>query len=109
MKIILFICSANKDHSKTAEDYFSEHYKEFTFDSAGTNEKTCNQLGTTYLSEAQLAQADRVYVMETKHLTAIKEKYGSRYFNKIEVLHIKDLYPYGSKELVELLKVKIRF
>ena len=70
MKSILFVCSANKDRSKTAEDYFSKHYPDLCFDSAGTNKNT-------------------------------------KYYNKITVLNINDIYKYGSKELIEILKTKI--
>lgn len=103
---ILFICSANKDRSKTAEDYFSEHYPKLNFDSAGTNKKLCNQLGTNYLSKEQLEWADRIFVMETKHLQAVKE-IDSKYTKKITVLNIDDIYKYGSKDLIEILKSKI--
>ncbi len=109
MKTILFICSANKDRSKTAEDYFSVRYPEIQFISAGTNKKTCQQLGTTYLNKEQLEWADKIFVMEQKHLKAVKETFGNQYFSKITVLNIKDRYPYGSKELIELLKSKIIF
>jgi len=107
MKSILFVCSANKDRSKTAEDYFSKYYPNLTFDSAGTNKNTCNKLGTNYISEEQLDLADNVFVMENKHLKAIKEVFGNRYYNKITVLNINDIYKYGSKELIETLKTKI--
>jgi predicted protein tyrosine phosphatase len=49
MQNILFICSANKDRSKTGEDYFAEQYPDLNFESAGTNQKTCNQLGTNFI------------------------------------------------------------
>lgn len=107
MKSILFVCSANKDRSKTAEDYFSKHYPELSFDSAGTNKNTCNMLGTNYISKEQLDLADKVFVMENKHLKAIKEVFGNKYYNKITVLNINDIYKYGSKELIEILKTKI--
>ena len=42
-KTILFVCSANKQRSKTAEDYFSSKYADFHFISAGTNRKICEQ------------------------------------------------------------------
>ncbi len=109
MQNILFICSANKDRSRTAEDYFTEHYTSLSFDSAGTNWKICNQLGTTFVCQDQLEWADKVYVMETKHLKKINEIFGKGYFNKIEVLQIKDVYKYNQKELIELLKDKLDF
>jgi predicted protein tyrosine phosphatase len=104
---ILFVCSANKDRSKTAEDYFSEQFPNINFDSAGTNNKICNQLGTNYLEDYQLAWADKVFVMETKHLKAIKANYQDINFSKIVVLKIKDIYTFGSKELIEVLKEKV--
>ena len=107
MKTLLFVCSANKDRSKTAEDYFSVQYPNLQFDSAGTNKKTCNQFGTNYISVEQLDWADIVFVMEQKHLKAIKEMFGNSYFNKITILNIKDVYKYGSQDLIELLKSKV--
>ncbi len=109
MKNILFICSANKDRSKTAEDYFSVLYPDIVFDSAGTNKNTCNKLGTNYISEAQLNLATHIYVMETKHQSAIKEVFGAGYYNKITVLDIKDIYRYNDKSLIAVLKSKISF
>lgn len=107
MKTILFVCSANKDRSKTAEDFFSSSYPNLLFDSAGTNKKTCNQLGTNYISKEQLDWADIIYVMEKKHLIAIKEAFDSNYFSKITVLNIKDIYKYGSKELIDIFNHRI--
>lgn len=100
---ILFVCSANKDRSKTAEDYFSEHYPNISFDSAGTNKKICNQLGINYICEQQLEEADVIYVMEQKHYKAIKEAFNTLYLSKITVLNIKDMYKYGSNELIKIL------
>jgi len=107
MKKILFVCSANKDRSKTAEDYFSKHYSDLYFDSAGTNKNTCNKLGTNYISEEQLDLADKIFVMENKHLKAIKEVFGNKHYSKITVLNINDIYKYGSKELIQILKAKV--
>lgn len=107
MKTLLFICSANKDRSKTAEDYFSEKCANIQFDSAGTNKKICDQLGTNFISEEQLNLADEVYVMESKHLKAIKELFGNQYTRKISVLQIRDIYTYGSADLIAVLESKI--
>lgn len=107
MKNILFICSANKDRSKTAEDYYSKYYTEFNFDSAGTNKKICQQLGSNYFTKQQLDWADRIFVMEQKHLKAIEDIFGNTYFNKITVLQIKDIYNYGSKDLIKELISKV--
>ena len=104
---ILFICSANKLRSKTAEDYFSETNNEHIFLSAGTNVKTCLKEGTTPLEEYLLDWADVVYVMEKKHKQEINNYVGDIFNNKIIILNIKDNYKYFQKELIQLLKNKV--
>ena len=42
---ILFVCSVNKQRSKTAEDYFAEKYQAYKFLSAGTNLRICRKEG----------------------------------------------------------------
>lgn len=106
---ILFVCSANKDRSKTAEDYFAMKYPEMEFDSAGVNKKTCQQLGTNYLDKEHVGWADKIYVMETKHKQAMSAIVGNDYSKKIVVLHIKDNYKYNDKELIKLLEGKVKF
>lgn len=106
---ILFICSANKDRSRTAEDHFSETHQTHHFDSAGTNKKICHQLGTSFISIEQLEWADKIYAMEPKHQKAIEEVYGRVHSSKIIILHIKDIYKYGEKNLVAILKMKVVF
>ena len=103
----LFVCSANKQRSKTAEDYFSENNNDDEFISAGTNHKICNQEGTTPLTEDLLEWADIVYVMEQKHKRIIMDNSKGNYNNKITVLNIRDIYKYGSKELIQILSDKI--
>ncbi len=107
MKSILFICSANKDRSKTAEDHFSTCYPDLSFNSAGTNKNICNRLGTNYITKEQLDTADIIFAMEQKHVDIINKIFSNNYFNKIKVLHIKDVYKYGSKELIDILESKI--
>lgn len=104
---ILFICSANKDRSKTAEDYFSRLFPSIRFDSAGTSKKICQQLGTNYVTATQVNDAERIFVMETKHLDAITQKFGNSFYKKITVLHIKDLYSYDQKDLIDVLDEKV--
>ena len=107
MKKILFICSANKDRSRTAEDYFTPKFLNYQFDSAGTNQKICNQLGTTFITEEQLRWATEVYVMEEKHYVAIRSLFGNNYSNKIKILNIKDVYKYGDNDLKNVLENKL--
>lgn len=107
MKKILFICAANKQRSKTAEDYFSTKYPKIFFYSAGTNLKICNKEGTNPLSEQLLKDADIIFVMEKKHRTQIEEQAHKKYYDKIIVLNIPDIYKYYQKELIEILQTKV--
>ncbi len=109
MQNILFICSANKDRSKTAEDYFSEMYPDLNFDSAGTNQKICFQLGTNFIDLSQLNWADSIYVMEKKHADFVNQFSDREFRNKINILRIKDVYKYNQKELIEVLEEKVDF
>lgn len=105
----LFICSANKQRSKTAEDYFAEKHPEHKFRSAGTNSKICRKEGTTELTEELLEWADKAYVMEKKHFDQIKEHTGSTYYSKITVLSIPDIYKYYDSDLIAILEKKVSF
>jgi len=106
---ILFICSANIQRSKTAEDYFSVKYPDYNFDSAGTNAKICHQEGTNLVNDEMIQWADTIYVMESKHRKKILEIAVGKTFGKIVVLHIPDRFKYYQRELIEILSEKISF
>jgi len=106
---ILFVCSANKDRSKTADDYFSEKFPQFNFESAGTNLKICHQLGTNPMTEELAEWADEIIVMEKKHKDFINRLSSQNYSKKIRVLNIPDYFKYYQKELVEILTEKVQF
>ncbi|TYA55696.1 low molecular weight phosphatase family protein [Formosa maritima] len=106
---ILFVCSANKLRSKTAEDYFALKYSDHEFLSAGTNLKICRKEGTTELTEELLEWAEIVYVMEQGHLEQIQKHTSSRYYSKIKVLGIPDVYKYYDSDLIGLLEEKVGF
>ncbi|MGQ3676879.1 low molecular weight phosphatase family protein [Tenacibaculum discolor] len=104
---ILFVCSANKERSKTADDYFSEKYPNIEFQSAGTNINLCRKEGTNELTEDLLIWSDKVFVMEAKHFNLIKKYTNGKYGNKITVLNIPDNYKYYSQDLIDILKQKV--
>ncbi|HLV40718.1 MAG TPA: hypothetical protein VKY37_00435 [Brumimicrobium sp.] len=108
-KNILFICSANKQRSKTADDYFSAKYdsERYQFDSAGTNLKICQKEGTNPLSEELIDWADLIFVMEKRHKQAISSFTKEKFDSKVKVLNIPDRYKYYQKELIEILEEKM--
>ncbi|WP_228420450.1 phosphotyrosine protein phosphatase [Chryseobacterium sp. 5_R23647] len=106
-KNILFICSANKQRSKTAEDYFSAKYPKKTFTSAGTNLKICKREGTNPLTIELLEEADLIFVMENMHKKQIIDFLGDKLTKDITILNISDLYKYYSKELIDILEDKL--
>lgn len=107
MKNILFVCSANKERSKTAEDYFSSLYPDLNFGSCGTNIKLCEKEGTNPLTQDWIAWADIIFVMEKKHEKAVQQCSTLKPGNKIIVLGIKDIFTYYQKELIAVLAHKI--
>jgi predicted protein tyrosine phosphatase len=104
---VLFVCSANVDRSKTAEDYFSAIYPDIEFRSSGTNKSICFQEGSNYLDEEDLEWADVIYVMERKHLKAIKSFSKLKLSNKIKILNITDHFKYNNPKLIEVLEGKV--
>lgn len=105
---ILFVCSANKDRSKTAEIFLSVQYPQHTFSSAGTNQKICMQLGTEFIVKEMLDEADLVLVMEQKHYKFIKDNLGTAYTMKMQVLGIQDIYDFGDAQLKAILLDKTK-
>lgn len=103
----LFVCSANKQRSKTADDYFSEKYPSLQFESAGTNLKICQKEGTNPMTEELAEWADVIFVMEKRHKDLINKHTNKSYAKKIRVLHIPDRFKYYQKELIELLNDKL--
>lgn len=105
---VLFVCSANKDRSVTAEELAVQLYPQHDYRSAGTNQKICFQLGTAYIDTVDLDWADLVLVMENKHQTEIQRVFGQTFHSKISLLHIKDRFKYNSSELKDILQEKFK-
>lgn len=108
MQKILFICSANRDRSKTAEEFFSEKYSmSCNFKSAGTNRKLCEQINSNFIEEDMLEWADFIFLMERKHKNKVNQYFGGRFNNKMTILNIKDHYRYYKPDLITVLEEKM--
>ena len=102
MTNVLFICSANKLRSPTAEHVFAD-WPQIETDSAGLDARADMRL-----SSEQLEWADVIFVMENAHRRKLSQNY-KEHINRqrIIVLGIPDNYKYMDAELVRLLKVKV--
>lgn len=100
---ILFLCTANIQRSKTAEEIFRAANKNHQYKSAGLSEKYVKKANSTLCTEEMLQWADQVYVFEQQHIERIQKYTGEAFLPKIINLHIPDDYQYFQREFVLLL------
>ena len=99
---LLFICSRNRWRSLTAEKIFD-----------GVNGHDARSAGTEAnarikVTGGHIGWADIIFVMEKKHLSRIREKYGDQlYEKKVICLDIPDDYGFMDEELIELLRARV--
>jgi predicted protein tyrosine phosphatase len=98
---ILFICTANKMRSKTAEEIYKND-KRFMVKSAGVAD-----FAEVPVNLELLIWADYIVVMEEMHIEWLSEFYPITYANKkIFCLDIPDIYNFMEPELVIQVKQK---
>ncbi len=102
MKKILFICTANKIRSLTAEKMYKNDSR-FIVKSAGTDISA-----NICINRNILEWSDYIFVMEKKHRNIIRAKFPDLYKTKrIICLYIPDEYDYMEEELMILINNKI--
>jgi predicted protein tyrosine phosphatase len=102
MKNVLFICSANKLRSPTAENVFSK-WPDIETDSAGISNDA-----DVMLSREQVSWANIIFVMEKTHKNRLQKKFKDAVSGKrLICLGIPDDYEYMDPELVTLLENKV--
>jgi predicted protein tyrosine phosphatase len=106
---ILFLCTANIQRSRTAEEVFRCLDSSNEYRSAGLSTKYTQKMGSTLCTEDMLKWADAIYVFEDMHIERIKAHTGEQYLGKITNLDIADEYEYFQRELVLLLLNKFSF
>lgn len=101
---LLFICTANKLRSATAETVFGE-YEGIEAIGAGTDKGA-----PTTVSSDLIEWADVIFVMEQTHKSKVKRLFQSLLKNKRLIrLDIPDNYEYMQEELIKLLKARVSF
>ena len=104
---ILFLCTANIQRSKTAEEIFRVANNNHQYKSAGLSAKYVEKANSTLCTEEMLQWADQIYVFEQQHIDRVQKHTGEVFLPKIINLNIPDDYQYFQRELVLLLLEKI--
>jgi predicted protein tyrosine phosphatase len=105
---ILFICTANRDRSKTAEVYFTKKYPQHKFTSAGINKYLSERHGGLHLKKYMLDEADRIICAEPVHSDYIIRQIDKKYISKIEILNLGDTDTFMSEQLIKALEEKFK-
>jgi predicted protein tyrosine phosphatase len=108
MSNIIFICTANRDRSRTAEIYFQNKYPEYRFRSAGINKYLSERHGGIHVKNYMLDIADRIICAEQIHADYIVSKIAKKYLSKIEVLNLGDTDVFMSQSLIDNLEQKFK-
>ncbi|MCY7335911.1 MAG: protein tyrosine phosphatase [Chamaesiphon sp.] len=96
------MCSRNQWRSSTAAALFKDNDL-YAARSAGTSDSA-----RIKITAGLINWADRLFVMEKRHLAIIHRKYGKEIEGKsIVVLNITDDYQYMDSELIEILKSRL--
>jgi len=103
---ILFICTANRDRSRTAEIYYQNKFPEHRFRSAGINKYLSERHGGIHLKQYMLDIADRIICAEHVHADYIIQKIDKKYLSKIEILKLEDTEEFMSEQLIKVLNEK---
>lgn len=105
---ILFICTANRDRSRTAEIYFQNKYPTYRFRSAGINKYLSERHGGVHLKRYMLDVANRLICCEEVHKNYILNQIDKKYLNKIEVLNLGDTETFMAESLIKLLEERFK-
>ena len=105
---VLFICTANRDRSKTAEIYFQNKYPQHRFKSAGINKYLSERHGGVQVKKYMLDVADRIVCAEHCHSDYIIRQIDKKYINKIEILKLEDTGLFMSEDLINRLVDKFK-
>ena len=99
---LLFICSANKLRSPTAEELY-KNFPGYVAKSAGTDSGARQRV-----TEGLLGWADLIFVMENSHRAYLRRKFREAIASKrVICLHIPDEYEFNDPELIDLLKAEL--
>jgi predicted protein tyrosine phosphatase len=105
---IIFICTANRDRSRSAEIHFQAKHPEHRFRSAGINKYLSERHGGIHVKRYMLDVADRIVCAEHVHSNWIVQNIDKKYLSKIEIMELGDTETFMSEELIRLLEDKFQ-
>jgi predicted protein tyrosine phosphatase len=101
-KKLLFVCSLNQHRSPTAERLY-RGFEGYEARSVGADPRA-----RAPVKQADIEWADLVFVMEPKHLQALRRQFKPALAGKrLICLHIPDTYGFMAFGLIETLKEKL--
>jgi predicted protein tyrosine phosphatase len=99
---LLFICTANKLRSRTAEELY-RNFPGYVAKSAGTDAGAPQRV-----TAGLLGWADLIFVMENRHCDDLRRKFAEAIAGKrIICLRIPDEYEFNDPDLIDLLKANL--
>lgn len=98
---LLFVCTANRQRSPTAESLFDDDAR-YEARSCGTH-----ALSGTPCSEKLLEWADIVFCMEERHRKELLRRFPEASDTDMVVLNIPDVYVRNDPDLVRLLEKRL--
>ena len=102
MMNVLFVCSANRLRSPTAEQVFS------TWPGVETDSAGISSGASVLLSSEQVDWADVIFVMEKTHRSKLARRFRSHLKGKrVVCLDIPDDYGFMDPVLVRMLEVRV--
>ena len=102
----LFVGTANRDRSRTAQEYFSRVFPLHDFDSCGSDLRRVQETREGFwpdakcLSQSLLSWAYLIVCMEEIHQEAISRQFTLTYSDMTRVWYVPDIYSYNDSELL---------
>ncbi|MFH0953603.1 MAG: phosphotyrosine protein phosphatase [Verrucomicrobiota bacterium] len=97
---LLFVCSANRERSPTAEALYNQ--------GGACEARSCGLDSAATPASGELIEwADVIFCMEQVHAETLLRRFPAVRSKKVFVLHIPDDYPRHDPHLVLLLKARI--
>jgi predicted protein tyrosine phosphatase len=97
---VLFVCNQNQNRSKTAEEIFCNQFET----------RSAGLFNMKPITENEINWADVVIVMEDFQRSELARRFPKLYMQKrILSLDVPDRFQYQQKELVELLRKRIKY